>query len=87
MATEDVIRVNTMDCMPTVEDVETWIWEKSREHRGLVPRMNCCERAWWVLLSTGSPRGGLLTDAERAVFVALDCKIRYRAERDLTEDF
>jgi hypothetical protein len=81
----DTVRVNVMACMPTAAFVEDWIWETSRDHRGLVPRLNLHERCWWILLCDKRDTTGL-DDNERRVLAALDRKIRYRAERDLTED-
>jgi hypothetical protein len=64
-----------------IEDVTNWTWESTKDHRGRVPIMTAEERAEWVRLSDERPR----TSHERALFSALDRKLRYRAERDLDE--
>jgi hypothetical protein len=76
--------VNVNDCMPSAESVDAWIWEITRDHQGSVPRVNCYERAWWVVLCDKRDTTGL-DDNEIRVLAALDRKIQYRDERGLTE--
>lgn len=68
-------------CPLTAAQVEAWDMIDSPDHRGRVPALSAAERQGWVdLLHAGAVRR--LSASEGRLLLALDRKVRYRAERD-----